>query len=460
MAIEMSSPWVVAPVFGVAGAALAWIATEYRTRKTYRGILLLLAKCADDFAGMGQVEKALSIYDQILKGVPRLEPAVRGEIRFREGLSRYASSFEGAREENLALAVEAFQEAIGLFKAEAHTIEHAQAQNGLGISLVRLSEIEGDGVPDPSGRKGGAEEGAKDLHRAILAFEAAQKIYAAEGRGQEEAQTENNIGDAYLLLSQIGGARAAEALDKAIEAYEAALRFRTAEAYPEDYAETKNSLGRAEMALAQLAEGDLREVHLERAISSFRVALEIRTKEDHPQERAETQTLFGRALVLEAEPQAVEGEIRWSDREGLKKAIEAYEEALAVRTREDHPREFAETKSLLGEALVILAGAANGPADGVNLKRAIGAFEEAREVRTLDADPEGYAETQNNLGVAYRKLSKLEDREENLERSILAYESALRGRSAGARKKVGEREEGKGGEETGAEKPEDESGGA
>ena len=121
---------------------------------------------------------------------------------------------------------------------------------------------------------------------------------------------------------------------------------------------------------------------------------------------------------------------------------------------------FAETKSLLGEALVILAGAANGPADGANLKQAIGAFEEALEVRTLDADPEGYAETQNNLGVAYRKLSRLEDREENLERSILAYEAALRGRSAGARKKVGEREEGKGGEETGVEKAEDEAGGA
>ncbi len=143
---------------------------------------MLLAKCADDFAGVGQVEKALSIYDQILKGVPRLEPAVRGEIRFREGLSRYASSFERAREENLALAVEAFEEAIRLFKVEADPIEHAQAQNGLGISLVRLSEIEGDGVPDPSAERRGGGDG-QNLNRAILAFEAALKIYAAEGGG-------------------------------------------------------------------------------------------------------------------------------------------------------------------------------------------------------------------------------------------------------------------------------------
>ena len=55
-----------------AGAALAWIATEYKTRKTYRNVILLLAKSADDFAEMGKVEKALSIYDQILKDVPHL----------------------------------------------------------------------------------------------------------------------------------------------------------------------------------------------------------------------------------------------------------------------------------------------------------------------------------------------------------------------------------------------------
>ncbi|KUK43512.1 MAG: hypothetical protein QM433_12275, partial [Euryarchaeota archaeon] len=87
MAIEMSSPWIAGPVGAAAGAALAWIATEYKTRKTYRNVILLLAKSADDFAGAGQVEKALSIYDQILKDVPRLEPAVRGEVRFRQGLS-------------------------------------------------------------------------------------------------------------------------------------------------------------------------------------------------------------------------------------------------------------------------------------------------------------------------------------------------------------------------------------
>lgn len=442
MAIEMSSPWIAGPVGAAAGAALAWIASEYQTRKTYRNVLLLLAKSADDFAGMGQLDKALVIFDQILTDVPRLEPAVRGEIRFRQGLISFASSFGDARDMNLAGAVAAFQEAIGIFKAEKNPIEHAQAQNGLGMSLLRLAEMgwTAKGLP---GRKG-EEVRTEDLNRAIQAFEAAAQLYAVEGRAQERAQTENNLGDAHLLLSGLrlsGGdpdaaKAAAEELKRAIEAYEVALKFRTAEDHPEDRAETQTSLGRAWMALAELEEGEVREAHLEKAIINFKAALEVLNIDSNPLERAKAQTLLGRALVMESEPQVEEGEIRWSSREGLKKAIDAYEEALTVRTREAHPQEYAETKGLLGRALVILSAPARGPEDAAHLKRAIRAFGEGLAVMTLEAHPEEYAKIQNDLGVAYRNLSKLEDRGENLERSILAYEEALRARSGGARKAV------------------------
>lgn len=444
MAIEMSSPWIAGPVGAAAGAALAWIATEYKTRKTYRNVILLLAKSADDFAGAGQVEKALSIYDQILKDVPRLEPAVRGEVRFRQGLSHYGQSFEGARETNLRRAVEAFEDAIRLIKPEKHPAEHARAQNGLGVSLVRLSEA-GGGWGEPSvqdlEQRG---KGKDDLKRAIGAFEEALRLYSAEGKLQEHAQTKNNLGDAYLLLSRLeeDDLEVVSDLKKAIGAYEEALAFRTAEVHPEDRAETENSLGRALMALAQVEEeGEMREELLERAVSSFKAALEVRTADAHPEEWAETQTLLGQALVLESEPEVSGSEVHWADREGLKMAIEAYEEALAVRTRESRPEEYAETKNLLGRALVILSGPARGPEDAANLKRAIRAFEEALTIRTQEASPLDRAETQNNLGIAYRNLSRLEDREVNLERSILAYEEALRARTGVAKKKADEKVE-------------------
>ncbi|HII05850.1 MAG TPA: hypothetical protein HA349_00605 [Methanotrichaceae archaeon] len=469
MAIEMSSPWIAGPIGAAAGVALAWIATEYKTRKTYRNVILLLAKSADDFAEMGQVEKALSIYDQILRDVPRLEPAVRGEIRFKQGLSYYGQSFEGARETNLNRAVEAFEEAIKLYKPEKHPVEHAQAQNGLGMSLVRLSETGGEKGVERAWQAGQAgqeqvqeELRVQNLKRAVGAFEEALKLYAAEGRAQEHAQTQNNLGDAYLLLSRLEGkdedaatvTDAAANLNKAIWAYEEALEFRTPEEHSEDYAETQNSLGRARLALAQVEDGEMREALLDKAVSSFKAALEIRTAETHPEERAETQTLLGQALVLESEPQVSGSEVHWADRDGLKMAIEAYEEALAVRTRETHPEDYADTQNLLGRALVILSGPASGPEDAANLKRAIRAFEEALAVRTLESSPKEYSETQNNLGIAYRNLSKQEDREDNLERSIRAYEEALRARSGGAKKKAGEKE--KSGEEKAGEEVEKE----
>ncbi|MCP1393563.1 MAG: hypothetical protein J5I35_12560, partial [Methanothrix harundinacea] len=387
----------------------------------------------------------LSIYDQILKDVPRLEPAVRGEVRFRQGLSHYGQSFEGARETNLRRAVEAFEDAIRLIKPEKHPAEHARAQNGLGVSLVRLSEADGGSWSEPSGQNGAqGSQGKDDLKRAIGAFEEALRLYSAEGKLQEHAQTKNNLGDAYLLLSRLeeDDLEVVSDLKKAIGAYEEALAFRTAEVHPEDRAETENSLGRALMALAQVEEeGEMREELLERAVSSFKAALEVRTADAHPEEWAETQTLLGQALVLESEPEVSGSEVHWADREGLKMAIEAYEEALAVRTRESRPEEYAETKNLLGRALVILSGPARGPEDAANLKRAIRAFEEALAIRTLEASPMDYAETQNNLGIAYRNLSRLEDREENLEMSILAYEEALRARTGVAKKKADEKVE-------------------
>jgi hypothetical protein len=64
-----------------------------------------------------------------------------------------------------------------------------------------------------------------------------------------------------------------------------------------------------------------------------------------------------------------------------------------------------------------------------NLKMAIAAYDDSLRVRTIEGCPDEYAHTQNNLGIAYRNLSRIEDGEENMERSIRAYEEALRARS-------------------------------
>ena len=61
-----------------------------------------------------------------------------------------------------------------------------------------------------------------------------------------------------------------------------------------------------------------------------------------------------------------------------------------------------------------------------NLTKAIRAYEEALKIYTVEKYPVDYAMTQNNLGTAYRTLSEVRDKEENLTKAIRAYEEALK----------------------------------
>ena len=61
-----------------------------------------------------------------------------------------------------------------------------------------------------------------------------------------------------------------------------------------------------------------------------------------------------------------------------------------------------------------------------NLEKAINAYEEALKIRTVERDPIYYAMTQNNLGIAYSDLAGVRDKESNLEKAINAYEEVLK----------------------------------
>ena len=56
-----------------------------------------------------------------------------------------------------------------------------------------------------------------------------------------------------------------------------------------------------------------------------------------------------------------------------------------------------------------------------NLNKAIIAFEEALKIYTIEKYPLDYAMTQNNLGIAYSDFSEVRDKEDNLNKAIRAY---------------------------------------
>ncbi len=106
--------------------------------------------------------------------------------------------------------------------------------------------------------------------------------------------------------------------------------------------------------------------------------------------------------------------------ENLERAIECYEAALQVYTRQAFPEDWAGTQNNLGAAY---ANRISGER-AENLERALACYEAALQVFTRQAFPEDWARAQNNLGNAYLNRI-LGEQAENLERAIGCYEAAL-----------------------------------
>ncbi|MBF8276028.1 MAG: hypothetical protein HW390_1101 [Candidatus Brocadiaceae bacterium] len=118
----------------------------------------------------------------------------------------------------------------------------------------------------------------------------------------------------------------------------------------------------------------------------------------------------------------VYGRLPTGDRaENLQKAIDAYREALKIRTIEAFPVGYARIMNNLGVAYQGLPAGDRAE----NLKKAIDAYQEALKIFTIEAFPVDYAMTMNNLGNTYQDLPT-GDRAENLNKAIDAYREALK----------------------------------
>jgi len=120
-----------------------------------------------------------------------------------------------------------------------------------------------------------------------------------------------------------------------------------------------------------------------------------------------------------------------ADREAnLRRAIYGYERALEFYTQARNPAIFGEAQNNLGNAC---RGLSRVRDKEKNLEKAIAAYREALKVRTLEAYPvQQYAMTQNNLGSAYRGFSEVRHKEENLGKAMAACAEALKVRTLDA----------------------------
>jgi tetratricopeptide (TPR) repeat protein len=245
--------------------------------------------------------------------------------------------------DHLVAAVELYQEALALCPGDDRLFA-ARITARMATAL--------QGIP---------EAGTDALEQAQTALERAIPVLRAEGEAAELAEAEMNVG---LVLQSLAGAGRARLVD-AVAAYQRALLVFERARYPVEYAILQNNLATAYLSMPLGDErGAVREAL---AVQSFEAALEIVTLIDHPSEYAMLQNNLGNALQYAASSHPAENCLR---------AIEAYDEALKVRTRAATPLEYANTIANKAHCLWTLGDRAAARAG----------FEEARDAFRAHGD--------------------------------------------------------------------------
>jgi len=209
------------------------------------------------------------------------------------------------------------------------------------------------------------------LEAARDAYQETIPVFAELGAPEEVAEAEMNHG---LVLQALAGAGRARITD-AISAYQRALRTFDRARFPREFAIIQNNLATAFLSIPITDErGKLREAL---AVQAFEEGLKIVTLVDHPIEYAMLQNNLGNALQYASSSHLVENNLR---------ALDAYDEALKVRTRATMPAAYANTIANKANCLWNLPAVDDRGVTG-NLRQARAYYAEAREIFASHGEP-------------------------------------------------------------------------
>lgn len=251
--------------------------------------------------------------------------------------------------DELAVAVELYERALAISPENASLLA-ARIRARMATALQALPE-----------------QGTVALEKAREVLSQAIPVVGAEGRAEELAEAEMNLG---LVLQALAGAGKARITD-AISAYQRALRTFDRTKFPTEFAILQNNLATAFLSIPFSDErARMREAL---AVQAFEDGLSVVNLIDHPAEYAMLQNNLGNALQYASSSHAVENNVR---------ALQAYEEALKVRTRETMPLAYANTIANQANCLWNLPDDVEDASSGnlQNMTRARRLYAEAREI--------------------------------------------------------------------------------
>ena len=223
--------------------------------------------------------------------------------------------------EDLEAAIHLYETALGLCPPDQALLA-ARIRARMGTALMTL----------PS-------DGGAPLEQARAALETALGSLTAEGSDEEIAEAEMNLG---LVLQNLAGLHKARIQDS-ISAYQRALRTFQRQRHPKEFAILQNNLATAFLSIPFTDERSKMREAL--AVQAFEQGLSVVNIVDHPSEYAMLQNNLGNALQYVSSSHRVENGFR---------ALEAYDEALKVRTVRNAPGEYANTIANKANCLINL----------------------------------------------------------------------------------------------------------
>lgn len=217
--------------------------------------------------------------------------------------------------------------------------------------------------------------GVPALLEARDGLEMARAVLRDHGEPEELAEAEMNLG---LVLQSLAGEGKAPLKD-AISAYQRALRTFGKVDHPKEFAILQNNLATAFLSMPMRDEsGKMREAL---AVQSFEEGLSAVSLVEHPVEYAMLQNNLGNALQYASSSHGVENNLR---------ALDAYDEALKVRTRAASPLSFANTIANKANCLLNLPDDPSNPDGGQagRLTEATALYAQAVEIFETHGEPE------------------------------------------------------------------------
>ncbi len=241
-----------------------------------------------------------------------------------------------------------------------------------------------------------------NLNKALNCFAAALRVYTADSSPLEWAGVETDIAHIYTRLPNNDWAND---LNKAIACCDRVLKTCSERLSPHHWARAQVTLGDAHRGMR-----DKRQERLHEALECYNAALRVTTKETFPVLWADIHMSIGK----------VYGDDFTANRlVNVKQSIEHFNLALEVLTREEYPQTWARLQDALGGAFVSWPGLD----DSTRLETALAHYNAALGVFTQSDYPEDWARTLNNIGGAYAKL-RTSYANDNLTKALAGYRQA------------------------------------